>query len=191
MNRPHPQLTDHLREELALYAFGLLEGESKVRMKDHLTAGCAVCNTEYRVLTALVAELPKALGRTAPAPELKQRLLARVRASSEQAEPGIFILRNSACAWKPTRVPGVSYAQLYSDPATKQSTTLLRLEPGSRYPAHHHRCLEQTWVIEGSCRIGEVRIARGDFAYALAGSDHGEVESEEGCVLLIIESQAA
>jgi anti-sigma factor ChrR (cupin superfamily) len=189
MNRPHPQLTDDLREELALYAFGLLEGELQVRMKDHLTAGCAVCNSEYHALTALVGELPKALDKTAPPPHVKERLLARVRASDDQPRPGIFVLRHDARAWKPTAAPGVSYAQLYRDSATR--TTLLRLEPGSRYPAHHHRVLEQTWVIEGSCRIGEVRIARGDFAYALAGSDHGIVESDEGCVLLIIESQAA
>ena len=67
-------------------------------------------------------------------------------------------------------------------------TSLVRIQPGGRYPAHRHHGAEQSWVIEGSCRIGSVSIRAGDFAVAAAGTVHDVLESDEGCVLLIVSS---
>ena len=82
----------------------------------------------------------------------------------------------------------MTYQGLYQDSATGMVTSLPRLEPGGRYPAHRHHGAEQTWVVQGSCRIGSESIRAGDFAGAAAGTVHGVLESDEGCVHLIVSS---
>ncbi|MGH9627061.1 MAG: cupin domain-containing protein, partial [Bryobacteraceae bacterium] len=99
------------------------------------------------------------------------------------------IVRGGRGKWMQTPWKGVAYMRLRYDGATGFTTGLLRIDPGARYPAHHHNGVEQSWVLQGSCRIGSVTIRAGDFACAEAGTDHGVLESDEGCVLLIMSSE--
>jgi hypothetical protein len=53
-------------------------------------------------------------------------------------------------------------------------------------PAHDHEGTEDTFVVRGSCRIGALGLAAGDFHHVEAGAHHGDVvASSDGCVLLI------
>ena len=61
---------------------------------------------------------------------------------------------------------------------------------GSVLPAHDHRGNEQTFVIEGSCEIGAVGLAKGDFHRVEAGEHHGTVISKQGCTLLLVVDEA-
>jgi anti-sigma factor ChrR (cupin superfamily) len=187
----HPELTDSLREELGLYAFGMLESESAAQIAQHLETGCAVCTEELQAVTGLVVALSSAVDVVAPAPDLKDRLLARVRTekpSVEQPESGIYVVRGGQGKWKETPWKGITYLRLYYDRTTGFATSLLRVEPGSQYPAHRHRGVEQSWVVEGSCRIGSVTIRAGDYACAAAGTEHGVLVSDDGCLLLMVSS---
>ena len=187
----HVELTDTLGEELALFAFGLLESEQATHMARHLETGCAVCNNEFRSLTSVMAGLASSIHPVDPSPDLKQRLLAGIRSKEqvkEQPEPGMYIVRSGSGKWRQSPWKGISYQRLYYDPATGFATSLLRIDPGAQYPAHRHKGAEQSWIVQGSCRIGSVTLHAGDFACAAAGTEHGVLESDDGCVLLIVSS---
>ena len=178
---PHVELTDALREDIALYAFGLLERDQAADIEQHLDS-CTVCNQELRAIENVVSGLS---APAAPPPDLKNRLLTRIQT---REEPGVTVHRSGSGTWHRTPWRGVTYQRLHFDAATGYLTSLLRVQPGGRYPSHRHHGDEQSWVLEGSCRIGSVSIRAGDFAVAAAGTVHGVLESEEGCLLLIVSS---
>jgi len=178
-----------MREVLPLYLFGLLSPEEARELEQHMQ-GCADCRAELHVLREVSAEMPHALAGPKPHPRVKEKLLASIGKRSgkpEKAAEGIFVYREFA--WRPSEFTGVEYQVLYLDRTTETITTLLRLAPGSTYPAHHHSGVEQSYVVEGSCYVGEVRLSKGEFAFAVAGSDHGVLQTEEGCTLLVVSSQ--
>ena len=189
----HDRITDELREELALHVFGLLQAEEAREIDRHLKSGCPACLQEWKAIAATAATLPFELDQLRPAPELRERLMHRIASEPpsgiEEPEPGVFVLRAGRGPWRKAPYPGVSFQILYSDKQTGYTTSLLKLEPGAQYPAHHHAGVEQCWVIQGRVRIGTIEIEAGDFEYATAETDHGIVQSDSGCLLLIIASR--
>ncbi len=178
-----------IRELLPLYVFGMLALEETAAVDEHLK-NCVDCRAELQVLREVSAEIPNALSGPAPNPSLKQRIMSSIQVHAgnpEQAAEGIFVLRDYA--WKPSPFPGVHYQILYMDRETRMVTSLLKLAPGSTYPAHEHAAAEQSYVIEGSCHIGGIALKKGEFAYAAAGTEHGVLHTNEGCLLLIVSSQ--
>jgi anti-sigma factor ChrR (cupin superfamily) len=83
-------------------------------------------------------------------------------------------------------VPGVTVKPLSVDVERDTATILMMFEPGARVPAHDHAGAEDSFVISGSCRIGESYLLKGDFHHADAGTTHAEIVSDEGCVLLLV-----
>jgi hypothetical protein len=72
---------DRRLEEVAAYAIGALDPERVAELERHL-ADCRRCQEELRWLSPAVRALPEAVERQAPPPELKQRLMAEVRADA-------------------------------------------------------------------------------------------------------------
>jgi hypothetical protein len=72
-------------EEVAAYAIGGLDPDRVEELEGHL-AGCRRCQEELRWLAPAVRALPEAVERQAPPPELKQRLMAEVRADAVAEE---------------------------------------------------------------------------------------------------------
>jgi anti-sigma factor ChrR (cupin superfamily) len=83
-------------------------------------------------------------------------------------------------------VPGVTVKPLSVDAERGTATILMMFEPGARVPAHDHAGAEDSFVVSGSCRIGESYLLKGDFHHADAGTTHAEIISDEGCVLLLV-----
>ena len=81
---PHLELTDALREDLALFSFGLLEAEQAAEIERHLQTGCRLCLEELRAFGDVAVELTPAV---APPPSLKGRLLERTQ--REEPESGV------------------------------------------------------------------------------------------------------
>ncbi|HEX4304571.1 MAG TPA: anti-sigma factor [Solirubrobacterales bacterium] len=73
---------DRLLEEVAAYAIGALDPGQVEELEKHL-ADCRRCQEELRWLSPAVRALPEAVERQAPPPELKQRLMAEVRADAD------------------------------------------------------------------------------------------------------------
>jgi anti-sigma factor ChrR (cupin superfamily) len=83
-------------------------------------------------------------------------------------------------------VPGVTMKELSVDKDRGTATILLSLAPGAHLAGHDHHGPEDSFVISGSCRIGSASLHEGDFHHADGGTHHGEIVSDEGCMLLLV-----
>jgi anti-sigma factor RsiW len=86
---------DRWRDDLAAYLLGALSEEEATELERH-AEDCERCRTEMVWLTPAVSALPETAPRLRPAPELRQRLMAEVRAEADpasivesDAEPGV------------------------------------------------------------------------------------------------------
>jgi anti-sigma factor ChrR (cupin superfamily) len=90
--------------------------------------------------------------------------------------------------WEPVSF-GVLAKQLYLDTVADSVTMLVRMAPGSTYPAHRHGGPEQCFVLEGDLRVGDIVLHAGDFQCAASDSVHEITRTDGGCLLLIVSSQ--
>jgi hypothetical protein len=81
----NPNDHDNRLEEVAAYAIGGLDRDQVPDLEQHLV-GCKRCQEELRWLSPAVQALPEAVERQALPPELKQRLMAEVRADAAAEE---------------------------------------------------------------------------------------------------------
>jgi anti-sigma factor RsiW len=79
-------MDDHSRykEDLAAYMLGALEPDQAGEFERHLQE-CAECQAEERWLRAAVDVLPSSVEQVEPPPELRERLMATVRAEARSA----------------------------------------------------------------------------------------------------------
>jgi len=136
---------------------------------------------QLALLDYVVAE---AIEPVAPPPALKAQILSAVR----NVPQGSTLVRKDEGTWS-SAAPGVKVKTLAFDRARRTATLLMSFEPGAAMPEHDHHGPEQSYVVSGSCHIGSVYLRTGDFHTAPAGSHHGAVVSDEGCVLLLVVDQ--
>jgi predicted ChrR family anti-sigma factor len=184
--------SDAFNELLTLYALGLLERSESLELEEHV-GDCKACAAEVNQLRETASDIPYGLPDLNPHPRVRERVLAELKpnrkAALEQPLPGVFVKRQSQQRWRKTPYEGVEVKILYVDADTNNVTSLLRIQPGASYPAHHHAAVEQCLVLEGTVRIGQVFLNTGDFEFANAGTNHATVESDTGCVLMLISNQ--
>lgn len=131
----------------------------------------------------------------APPPAVRARVLDSIRTlpqldSSVPSADESVTVRADEGTWK-TLAPGARMKRLTKD--ARRVVFLLDLDPNAIVAAHDHDGGEDSYVIRGSCFIGGLGLAQGDFHHSDAGSHHGDVvASDEGCLLLItLEVKAA
>jgi anti-sigma factor ChrR (cupin superfamily) len=80
-------------------------------------------------------------------------------------------------SWRTTRHPGVSWCSLHAsdDVDGGNATVLIRMEPGSSYPEHEHRGVEEVLVLAGGYRDGDGVHRAGSYLRYPAGSRHAPV----------------
>lgn len=181
---PHGAVTDEIRAAAALYSLGAMAEDEARAFAEHLAEGCVVCQREVAAFEAAAAALPMAVEEARPPAGLRARVLEKIAGP----EPGMHVIREGEGRFRPTPFPGVTAKTLYFDRETSMATNLLRLEPGASYPAHHHTAVEQCLVLEGEVRQGGVVMRAGDYSRNEAGSDHGRIYTETGCLLLLVSS---
>jgi quercetin dioxygenase-like cupin family protein len=136
------------------------------------------------VLREVASVIAESVTPVAPAPSLKSRLMSRV-ADYEALKP-IADVRQYDGAWVSAGLPGVDIKTLFRDKGTGRTTMLVRMQPGARLPAHRHHDDEQCLVLRGDVRWREIVYQEGDFVVMGRESDHPEVHSVDGNLLLII-----
>ena len=179
VNDPNQQTHDDMHEDTLESAstserdpFGLASGPGEDL--DNLVVACAA-----------IAE-PRA-----PAPELRTRLLARVRALPSikhaiEPVPGIQFLLRADGEWSEVGVPGVQIKYLHVDPTRRYVRTLVRMAAGARFPAHRHQDREETLLLEGDLRIDGQDMSPGDYCVAQGGTVHGMLSTEDGAMFLAL-----
>lgn len=126
-----------------------------------------------------LAPLAAALTPTPPDPSLLARILTRIQATDQKVT-----VRADKGEWQPL-LPGVSRKVLLLDRAAGRHVSLIRMEPGARYPAHGHAKDEECYVVDGAVELGTLRLERGDFHFTRAGTEHLEAVSPTGCLLYL------
>jgi anti-sigma factor ChrR (cupin superfamily) len=112
-------------------------------------------------------------------------LRARILAAARDTPQNTRTVRENEGRWL-RLVPGVTMKELSVDKDRGTATVLLSLAPGSHLAGHDHHGPEDSFVISGSCRIGSTYLNKGDFHHADGGTHHGEIVSDDGCVLLLV-----
>lgn len=145
-----------------------------------------------QLVSALLTAMPSAKVPKKREAILKKNLLAKIATMTKQAaeinaatnaeDKGITTARIGAGRWHPQQ-PGIDVQVLCDD--GHHMTWLARFAAGARLAPHKHRGTEESSVLQGSCYAGKILLNQGDYQLAIDGSEHGEVYSPEGCILLI------
>jgi anti-sigma factor ChrR (cupin superfamily) len=90
--------------------------------------------------------------------------------------------------WRETRHAGVALCVLRRDGTTGDATVLIRMRPGSSYPAHRHTGAEEVFILQGGYRDGRGEHRAGEYVLNDAGSAHHPValEGADDCVMLAV-----
>lgn len=152
---------------------------------------------ELDAMDAAILALTADIAPVEPPPAIKQELFARLEAAppmnptlDQQREAADklgalqFSFREEA-TFQFSHMPGVTARMLHLDSVTKRFSAIVKLEPGSRIPPHHHDGLEECLVLEGELILGTVRMRPGDYQWAEDGSDHVEQWTDVGATVLI------
>jgi anti-sigma factor ChrR (cupin superfamily) len=161
------------QEAAALAAFDLASGDDPHAPRELVKS--------MREAALLLAE---SIPPVAPSTALKSRLMNRV-ADYETLKP-IADVRPYDGAWVSGGAPGVDVKTLFRDKGTGRTTMLVRMQPGARLPAHRHHDDEQCLVLRGDVRWRDLAYEEGDFIVMGRSSDHPEIHTVNGNLLLII-----
>lgn len=103
--------------------------------------------------------------------------------------PGLLIARTETMNWQAQRVPGCWAKPLLVEPQCKIATSLVRMDPGTHFPAHRHGGPEEVFVLEGDLVLEGQKMKPGDYCHAETGTIHSESYTESGCLFLLKASQ--
>lgn len=136
---------------------------------------------ERPLMSGALQLLAYAAADAAPGPNLKSRVLDRIR--EEQAGRGptfvdnvSYFARSNEIEWTPV-VPGIWMKMLYKDERTGAETSLWRVDPETPFPAHAHEADEDVFLISGNAWVGNVPMRAGDYCRAAAGTEHNDIRS--------------
>ena len=188
-------------ELAALYAAGAMPLGQAEAFEAHLSDGCAVCREEINRLEPVIDELLSDVQPVDVDAGVWVRLIDRVRGEraaprlqpwktweSDTLDHDIIIDQAARSGWERTGVEGVDIRRLCTDHARNQMTAMIRMAPGTSYPAHVHDGPEECLVLEGDLRAGEHHFHAGDYQRMAPGSHHGVQSTDHGCLLLIVSS---
>src|SRR5690606_24259086 len=117
----HESLTDELQDQLSMFVLRLLPEDEAARLERHISAGCAVCESEISEIEESLAVLAESVPPEEPPPALRDRVLAAVRQPaasqvwkewSQAPETDLHIVRHDEGEWQ-TVAPGVTARRLY------------------------------------------------------------------------------
>ena len=176
-------MKDQERDLLAAeYVLGTLDTPAKEDFAEALARDSdlqgLVADWEQRL-----AGLDTAAADEAPSPNLWDRIDAALDAEIGSPDAALTI-RSSGGDWQ-TVMEGIEKKTLLRDEELGEESYLLRVAPGTVFPAHSHDKIEECLVMEGEFFIGDLRLSAGDFHAVPAGFDHVEAYTKIGTVVYI------
>jgi predicted ChrR family anti-sigma factor len=189
----HSLSHDEMTERASLYALGALSPPEARAFEEHLAEGCELCASELQSFEEVARALALSAPEAEPHADVREKLMSFVSeeqterrpAASNMAPSPLITLRADEGAWYEVG-GGIKIKQLFVDKQSGTVTTLVKMKPGTHIPQHHHRGIEQCYVIEGDFHAANQSLGAGDFHCAPAGSVHEPVYTINGALLLII-----
>jgi quercetin dioxygenase-like cupin family protein len=187
MNSKSDQHNQEHLDVVFLFALQSLPSSEIAAAEAHIS-GCADCQREMDTLRPIVGSFvswPTDVLR--PSSSLWGRLAQRI-AKETGKEP---VLPPSQRPVKPEweeAAPGISCKLLATDTKKNRVSMLVRLSPGSDYPAHRHAGVEELHLLHGELMIDDKKLYPGDYIRAEAGTVDHRVWSETGCTCVLLTS---
>jgi quercetin dioxygenase-like cupin family protein len=173
MSHEKNQPTVSQQELASLAALGMLPAAERVHVPRELI-------DEMSEAAALLAEV---VDPVPPPPSVREKLLTS--AAKYEAVKPLAEVRVHDGAWTDAGAPGVHIKLLFQD-KKGNSTMLVRMAPGSRFPAHRHHDDEQCLVISGDLRWGDRVYEEGDFVVMGKATTHPEIRTINGNLMLVV-----
>jgi hypothetical protein len=170
-----------------LYVLQVLPPTEIAGAETHFSS-CTDCQQELESLRPLVGAFtsrPTDVVRPAQSlwPRLAQRIGNETGTEPLLAPPEI----SSKPQWEQA-APGIHVKILSKDEERDMVSMLVRLDPGTDYPAHVHAGVEDLHLLHGILHVDDRTLYPGDFIHAEAGSVDQRVWSETGCTCFLMTS---
>jgi quercetin dioxygenase-like cupin family protein len=180
----------HDQEHLDLVFLFALQALSRREMAsvEAQILSCEDCQREIETLRPIVGSFvgwPTDVLR--PAESLWDRLAKRIarEGATRPFLPSLEIPDKSE--WEEA-APGIHVKILARNADIDSVSMLVRLDPGTDYPAHRHAGTEELHLLHGVLKVDDRTLYPGDFIHAEAGSVDHRVWSETGCTCFLMTS---
>jgi len=191
-----PVVDEKITEQAAMYALGMLNQSEARAFERCLNDGQEGCVEDLASFDAVVTALAFSAPERTPPESLRTRLLMTIASEAETAEipvvqnsqlpaPQFHNVRLEQGKWK-RLADGVFVKTLFVDQEKDEVTSLVKLEPGARFPSHRHTGIEESIVILGDCHVNGEALAPGDYRRASAGTTDSEITTVNGTTYLVI-----
>jgi quercetin dioxygenase-like cupin family protein len=149
---------------------------------------CEDCQHEIETLRPIVRSFvawPTDVLR--PAESLWGRLAKRI-AGEAHTQPFVPPLEAPDKPEWEEAAPGIQVKILARNSEIDSVSMLVRLDPGTDYPAHQHAGTEELHLLHGVLKVDDRTLYPGDFIHSEAGSIDHRVWSETGCTCFLMTS---
>ncbi len=191
-----------------MYALGALTPAQAAALEQRLQHDPGLQAEIARFRAVATAFAASVVPRRGPSPEVRGRVLERIRRTPQAERPALspnrerpstapdihgpppagFSLVTGDDGWMKTQVSGLEFRVLSINHKEGYRVMLGRLAPGTRLPHHvHRRGAEGLFVVSGDLYTSGRLLQAGDYVHAEAGTDHPEVYSPNGCIALLVE----
>ena len=185
-SEPGTHNQEHL-DLVFLYALQALSPREMASVEAQILA-CEDCRHEIEMLRPVVRSFigwPADVLR--PAESLWGRLATRI-ASEAATRPFVPPLEAPDKPEWEEAAPGIYVKILARNAEIGSVSMLVRLDPGTEYPAHQHAGTEELHLLHGVLKVDDRTLYPGDFIHAEAGSVDHRVWSETGCTCFLMTS---
>ena len=148
-------------------------------------SSCEECQQEIAALRPIVRSFVGwSIDVLRPAESLWDRL-ARRNASETGTQPFVAPLESRLKPEWEEAAPGIHVKILARNAENDSVSMLVRLDPGTDYPAHTHAGIEELHLLHGILKVDDKTLFPGDFIESEAGSVDRRVWSETGCTCFL------
>jgi ChrR-like protein with cupin domain len=185
-SKPSRHSQEHL-DLVFLFALQSLSPREMASVEAQILS-CEDCRQEIETLRPIVRAFvgwPTEVLR--PAESLWGRLAKRI-ASESDTRPFVPPLEAPDKPEWEEAAPGIHVKILARNSEIESVSMLVRLDPGTDYPAHRHAGTEELHLLHGVLKVDDRTLYPGDFIHSEAGSIDNRVWSETGCTCFLMTS---
>ena len=185
-SNPDIHSQEHL-DRVVLFALQALPPRDIASAEAQISA-CEDCRQEIETLRPIVRSFVGwSTDMLRPAESLWGRLAKRIN-SEAAMRPFVPPLEAPAKPEWAEAAPGIHVKILAMNAENDSVSMLVRLDPGTDYPAHTHALIEELHLLHGILKVDDRTLYPGDFIHSEADSIDHRVWSETGCTCFLLTS---
>jgi quercetin dioxygenase-like cupin family protein len=191
MDRTNRKPDQHNQEHMDLLFLFVLQALPPAEMAsaEAQVSSCEECRRELETLRPVVRSFAGWSTQEVlrPAESLWTRLATRI-ASEQGTEPFAPRVNEPRQPEWEEAAPGIHVKMLARNSENESVSMLVRLDPGTDYPAHRHAGVEELHLLHGVLMVDDRTLYPGDFIHAEPGTVDHRVWSETGCTCFLMTS---